>query len=203
MTNKEIVDTYLKAQGFKRITGGDEDFSPILPFIMLDGVYQMYCKTISPIQCRFEMRKYKNDWEKSYNAFNKAFFDCFSDSQTDAIIDKMDSFADYIGNYLVVAKVQIMDVLKNEPSERQEVLATCLLCSILAQSAQVVWKRVYKSGHYGVSENFAIKNLHKAICDFMNAYYGKNKPHIKVDKEKPVSDAVSVLCHKMITWLYI
>lgn len=203
MTNKEIVDAYLGAQGFRRITGGNDDFSPILPFIMLDGVYQMYCKTISGIFCRFEMKRYRNDWEKSYNAFNKAFFDCFSDEQRDAIIDKMDSFADYIGNYLTIAKVQIMNCLKHETEERQEVLATCLLCSILVQSSQIVWRKVYKDSKLRGNENMSLKRLHKAICDFMGEYYGKNKPHIKVDEEKSVSDAVNVLCHKMINWLYI
>lgn len=202
MTNSELVETYLEKQGMRRIKGTNEDFSPLLPYLMLDAVYQMWCKTIKPIECKFELNKYKNTWNKNYNEFNRQFFNCFNIEQRDAIIDKMDDFEQYIGNDITIAKVQVMNCINFETLDRQDVLATCMLCSILAQSARIVWGRVYKNAKFHDEKNGYISTIEKSIKNFMDTYYGKGKPNIKCDEDKKVSDAVSVLCKKMIYWLY-
>lgn len=201
MTNKELVNTYLEHQGFKKIEGGDDDFSPLLPFLMLDLMYQMWSKTIKPINCKFEMKRYKKAWIENYNAFNTQFFRCFTQEQQDAIIEKMDDFEEYVQNNLMIAKVQLMNCLSFETFERQEVLATCLLCSILAQASHIIWGRVYKDARQRDTENLYIRGIETNINGFMNLYYGKGKPHVKPDESKPVSDAVDALCKKTISWL--
>lgn len=201
MTNKEIVDTYFVAHGFRQTKGGAQDFSPILPFLMLDEVYTMYRRTILPIKCAHQMKQSKMLWAESYNAFNKDFFACYTKEQTEAIIERMDDFEQFIAKDEMIVKVQIMNEVNFEPLERQDVIATCLLCSILVQSAQVVWRRIYKNSLQQDTENIALRNIRRGIVGFMNEYYGKNKPDIKVDDNPQVAGAVGVLCRNMIKWL--
>ena len=201
MTNKEIVDTYFVAHGFRQTKGGAQDFSPILPFLMLDEVYTMYRRTILPIKCAHQMKQSKMLWAESNNAFNKDFFACYTKEQTEAIIERMDDFEQFIAKDEMIVKVQIMNEVNFEPLERQDVIATCLLCSILVQSAQVVWRRIYKNSLQQDTENIALRNIRRGIVGFMNEYYGKNKPDIKVDDNPQVAGAVGVLCRNMIKWL--
>lgn len=201
MTNKEIVDAYFLAHGFRQTKGDAQDFSPMLPLLILDEVYTMYRKTILPITCTHEMKQAKKLWSESYNDFNRDFFRCFTAEQRDAIMEKMDNFEEYIAKDEMIAKVQIMNGLSFEPLERQEIIATCVLCSILVQSAQVVWRRIYKNRRQEDTENIHLKNIRRGITKFGDAYYGKNKPIVRLDENPQVAGAVSVLCRNMIKWL--
>ena len=202
MTNKELVETYLAYHGMKRVEGKDEDLSPLLPFIMMDITLDMYLKVIKPLNCKHLMNHYRKEWKRNYDAFNARLFMCFNADQRDALTDKMDEFEEYIQNYVMIAKVQIMNCISFEPIERQEVLATCLLCSILAQSARIIWGRIYKNDRLEDGENIYLRSIELYIKKFMDAYYGVGKPRVKCDDNEAVRNAVDILCKKTIQWLY-
>ena len=55
MTRKEIADKYLAELGMKSEKGDCFEF--VVPFIILDLVYDLYCKFIAPLDVKFELKR--------------------------------------------------------------------------------------------------------------------------------------------------
>lgn len=202
ITNKELVDIYMAHRGLRRLRGSEKDFSPLLPFLMLDAQKSIYDRAIKPLECAHQQKLFRKRWNTAYCNFNKDFFRCYNRDQQDAIIEKMDDYEAYIQKDMTIAKISIMNCVKDESLERQEILADCMLCNILAQSAQLVWGRVYKRSRGKEEESPYIRDVQKWSYEFMNAYYGTNKPHINCNESKVVCNAVDILCQTMIKYLY-
>lgn len=202
MTNREITDIYLKHKKKKRISEPSEAMTALLPFFIMDACYQLYSKYISPMECTFLLKKHKKEWSRNYQKFNKDFFYPFNDDETDFIVDKMDSFGDYISNYLKIGRAKIMNALRQEdlPFETREILATCMMCNILAQSAQCIWQRVYQNKLGEGEVNYEIQGVAKASIGFMDAYHHSSR-HIDLNECPEVVEAVDVLCKKIVQWL--
>ena len=202
MTNNEIVDKWLASIGMKRVSGSS--LEPILPFFMLDAAYNMWLKDVSPIECRHEAKKMKKEWVTRYGLFNRQFFRAFSLDEQCEITDKMDSFDAYIGNHVMIAKVQVMGVMRDLETEQAVRCASLLIINILCQSAQIVWRNVYKNSRFGDQDNPDIHALERLSSRFMNAYHsGISDRNVNPNESKPLVDAVDVLCQKMIRWLYV
>ena len=86
MTIREIIDTYLKSNRLKVDKGNEGDFSPILPLMIMDEAYQIFCEYIRPIECRFESNRLKKDWLKEYHTFNQSYFSHFNQEQIEQLI---------------------------------------------------------------------------------------------------------------------
>lgn len=198
---KELVNTYLATQGMKKVSGNDNDLAPLLPLLMMDLASTIWNGSIKKVESKFEMKKYKNEWEKAYHHFVSDFFRAFNQEQTDYLIDKMDEYENYIQNDLTIAKVHIMNQLSFEPLERQEILASAMLCNILSQSAQLVTMKVYKNVRGGDKENTWLKKCEVYAWQWMNAYYGTGKPHININENEVATKAIDALCHKLILFL--
>lgn len=202
MTNTEIVDKWLASIGMKRASGSS--LEPILPFFMLDAAYNMWLKDVSPIECRHEAKKMKKEWVRRYTVFNRQFFRAFTLDEQCEITDKMDSFDTYIGNHVMVAKVQVMNAMRDLDTDQAVRCASLLIINILCQSAQIVWQHVYKGGRDNDRTNQDILALERLSSRFMNAYHsGISDRNVNPNECKPLVDAVDVLCQKMIKWLYV
>ncbi len=202
MTNTEIVDKWLASVGMKRVSGSS--LEPILPFFMLDAAYNMWIKDIQPIECRHETKRIKKEWVSRYGVFNRQFFRAFTLDEQCEITDKMDSFDSYIGNHVMVAKVQVMNLMKDLDTDQAIRCASLLIINILCQSAQIVWRHVYKNRRDRDRVNPDIQSLEKLSSKFMNAYHsGISSRNVNPNESKPIVDAVDVLCNKMIKWLYV
>lgn len=199
--NKQLVDAYLHRHGLRRTKGEDESFAPLLPFLMLDAMLNLYEKDIKKIPCSQMMRHQRNLWTNNYSLFNRDFFSCFNQEQKDAIIDKMDEYESYLEHHIFIAKIQIMECINFLPMDKQNGVASCLLCNILAQSAQIVWRDIYKNGRMQGKENPYIRNIQKWSYEFMNTYYGGELPNVNCNESKGVRDAVTILCNKMVEFL--
>lgn len=202
MTNTEIVDKYLTSIGMKRVSG--TSLEPILPFFMLDAAYNMWLKDVQPIQCKHEAKKMKKEWVTKYGLFNRSFFRAFTLDEQCEITDKMDSFDAYIGNHVTIAKVQVMNVMRDLETEQAVRCASLLIINILCQSAQIVWQHVYKNSRNKDKTNPEIHALERLSSKFMNAYHCRiSDRNVNPNESKPIVDAVDVLCNKMIKWLYV
>lgn len=198
MTIEEILDAFCKSRGLTRKKGASPE--PLLPFLMMDCVYQMYCEWIVKLDCRFETKRYRNDWRKAYQELNKNFFKAFDIDQADAVIDMMDDFEKYIHNDLVITKVAIIDCLEEDRSlEEQQVASSCLLGEVLCWSAMVVWKRVFEKAHQ-MDVHDQIDRMRKSIHRFINAWY-KPRTHICISDDPKCEQAITALCNKMIWYL--
>ena len=73
MTNREITDRYLKYKGMTRTKPESLGFQPILPFYVMDVVYEIYCKYVMPLPAARELKKAKNEWRDAYNLLDRDF----------------------------------------------------------------------------------------------------------------------------------
>lgn len=200
-TISKLVEIFLKSKGMKKISGDENDASPLLPMIMMDSAYQVWCKYIKKVPCKHEMKKLKNEWIDNYNKFNKDYMRVFDDDGQDFVIEMMDNFEKFIEHDMMIVFVQFSNLVINEPLERQEVIASGLLCNVLCQSARIVWERVFINAPYEVRHNAYICACEAKSHLWNNAYYGKGKKDINPNENKMVSDAVSILCRKEINFL--
>lgn len=199
ITIKELVDTYLFSKGLKRLKGADEDASPLLPLIMMDSAYQLYCKYVKPLECKHELKKLKNEWCKSYKVFNKDFFRCYNAEQTDFICDMMDDFDKFISPYNMTAFVQFTNIFGDEELEKQKILSACMLINVLCQCSEIVYERIYAKAYE--RKNKAIIDCERYMHLFAEKLYGNDKKSINPNESKGISDAVDVLCKKQIYFL--
>ncbi len=197
---KEIVDVFLASKGMKRDKGNDGDISPLLPLIIMDTALQLYNKYIRPVECKQEMKMYKNKWMKLYHEYNMMYFLCFNEEQRDFIIDIMDEFDKHIERHLFICHIQIMNKVNFEPTDRQKVLASTLLISILCQAAKIIYENLFQKAKIPMRCTI-LEQLDAVILKWQNLYYGTGKPVVKVDDDKQVCLAVDVLLKNCVNFL--
>lgn len=197
MTSEELVDTYLAHMGMRRVKG--DGYDPILPIFMLDAMYQIMTTDIMPIKGKHEQKRAYNRWKDAYNTFNLDFFSCFNVDQQCEITDMMDAFEEYIQNDIMVTEVAVMNELQTYgiPFEHQKVVASSMVCHILAQSALIAWDAVYKQ-----LPNRYIKAMIKNAGLWMNLYFNKiSQAHVNPNNSDTICTAVDILCRKMVRFL--
>lgn len=197
---KEIVDVFLASKGLKREKGNDGDISPLLPLIIMDSAYQLFNKYINPVECKREMKMYKNQWKKLYHEFNMTYFRYFNEEQSDFVIDLMDAFDEHIEKHLFICHIQIMNKVNFEPTDRQKVLAGTLLISILCQAARIIYEGFFQKAKIPMKCTL-LEQLDAIIIRWQNLYYGTGKPNVKVDDDKQVCLAVDVLLKYCVNFL--
>ena len=197
---KEIVDVFLASKGMKREKGNDGDISPLLPLIIMDTALQLFNKYIRPVECKREMKMNKNKWIKLYHEYNMMYFRCFNEEQRDFIIDIMDAFDEHIEKHLFICHIQIMIKVNFEPIDRQEVLASTLLISILCQAARIIYEGFFQKAKIPMRCTI-LEQMDSAIIKWQNLYYGKGKPNVKVSDDNQVCLAVDVLLKNCINFL--
>lgn len=184
----------------RRVKG--KSLEPILPFLMLDCMFQIYNKEIKPVQCRHEMKHLRKVWMRNYTTLNNQFFRAFNVAQRDEVIDKMDDFENYIQNDLMIAKVAVMNELSDLDFKDANICASCMLCNIFAQSAQIVWSKVYATRSGRNSENPYISGIEASCKRFMDLYHSTvSTRNVNPNNSKQIVTSVDILCHKMIKWL--
>ena len=202
---KEIVDVFLASKGMKRQKGNDGDISPLLPLIIMDTALQLFNKYIRPVECKREMKMYKNQWARLYHEFNMMYFRYFNDEQRDFVIDIMDEFDEHIEKHLFICHIQIMNKVNFEPTDRQKVLASTLLISILCQAARIIYENLFQKAKIPMRCTI-LEQMGAVILKWQNLYYGTGKPAVKVNDDKQVGLAVDVLlknCVYFLTKYYI
>lgn len=197
---KEIVDVFLASKGMKREKGNDGDISPLLPLIIMDTALQLFNKYIRPVECKREMKMYKNKWIRLYHEYNMMYFRCFNEEQRDFIIDIMDAFDEHIEKQLFICHIQIMNKVNFEPIDRQKVLASTLLISILCQAARIIYEGFFQKAKIPMRCTI-LEQMDSAIIKWQNLYYGKGKPNVKVSDDNQVCLAVDVLLKNCINFL--
>lgn len=202
---KEIVDVFLASKGLRRDKGNDGDISPLLPLIIMDTALQLFNKYIRPVECKREMKMYKNQWARLYHEFNMMYFRYFNDEQRDFVIDIMDEFDKHIEKHLFICHIQIMNKVNFEPTDRQKVLASTLLISILGQAARIIYENLFQKAKVPMRCTI-LEQMDAVILKWQNLYYGEGKPAVRVNDDKQVCLAVDVLlknCVYFLTKYYI
>ena len=201
ITNQEIVDRYLAYRGKRRTQSGKMDNTlPLMPFFIMDVVYQIYDKDIKDIECKHQMKRYRTQWVDNYNKFNHEFFRAFNDDQRDYIIDLMDEFAAYIHNTVVMMKSAVVNSFTQETEfEDKKNLASILTCNVLCQAAQHLYGDMYRNRYMQKEMNQHIAGVQQATYKFACWYpAGKGVDLTASDK---VMNMIDVLCKKIVYFL--
>lgn len=186
----------------RRIQG--DGYDAILPFFMLDSMYQIMSKEIAPIPCRQEQKLALKRWREAYNSFNQDFFRAFNADQRDEIIDMMDAFEAYINNDVLIARVAVINELTKYdiPFEQQKVVSSCVLCHVLAQTAQITWRAIYKNSWGEDRDNPHIRAILKNCWKWLNIYFASiTDAYVNPNDSEPICTAMNILCKKMVKFL--
>lgn len=198
MNIDNLVDTYIARLGLKRLKGSD--VSPLLPFFILDLMYQVLTKEVVPVKVSQETKRALNGWVHSYNLLNRDFFSSFNDDQRDDVIDLMDRFSDRIANDVVITEVSIMKQLSKYGVgfEDQKALAAGMLCNIMAKQASIVWEEVF----HLLPMNRYIAAIERYSKLWFQSYFLKRfSVHINPNEDKTICLAVDILCKKVTRFL--
>ena len=203
MTNQEIVDTYLKYRGKKRTATGKQDNTlPLMPFFIMDVVYQIFCKDINTLDCKHEMKRFRTQWKDNYNKFNHEFFRAFNEDQKDYIIDLMDEFDKYIHTTVVMLKSAVINSFTEEtPFEDKCILASLLTCNVLCQASQHLYGDMYRNRYMQKETNPHIASIQQASYKIACHY-----PAVKgvdLTSSDKVMQMIDVLCKKIVKFLSI
>ena len=202
MTKKELAITYLKRAGYTEIHG--EGFDPILPYILMDLVFQTYKTCILPLKLDKKLQNqtnhYVNIWEDKYHKFNKEFFEYFKDDEQDMVLDIMDEFEKYTEKDMTIAKYVAIDCFRDELSEIKTTLGNVALCNAITKIAQNIYGRVYKNKFRNSVENPYLKGIIHATEEFMNHYYRK-KRYIDLNQSNNLKNSIHVICRKIVKFL--
>ena len=197
MTNK-----YLRSVGYQLVSC--ESLEPLLPFLQMDCMYQIYCKDIKPLELRHEMKQLRKRWIDTYNIFNRRFFCAFTQEEQYEVVDKMDEFETYIANDVMIAKVQVMNVLSDLETNQAIVCSSLILCNVLCQAAGIIWKHVYKTRSGSDATNLHIDACERLTTRLMNLYHSAVSNRIvNPNQSKAITTSIDALCKRMVQWLTV
>lgn len=202
MTNKDILHKFLEGYNKKVLYGNEEDFSPMLPFLLMDFAYQLFTKylSVSKWELKGRAKQVRNDWITAYNEFNGKFFSCFDADETEYVTDKMDSLEAYISHDLAVAESMVTSHFKYLEVDDQMRAMAVLMCGVFAEAAQVTWGNSFKGIDGKGTINAQIKRMQRDIEDIRkNVLLGGRMIDLYVSKQ--TENAVSILCRKTVRWL--
>lgn len=200
INNETIVDTYLAYKHKRRTKGKRENLLFLMPFYIMDTCYQIYCKDIKGLPCRHQMKQAKKRWSVCYHQYTTDFFRAFNQEQTDYIVDRMDEFNDYIHNSLVILKSKVVGLIPGSVSfEDKKILASLLICNVLAQAAQQLYGNMYRNSDMTKQVNMHIEGVKKASYDI--AYHYPTSRGVDLTASDEVMDLINALCKKIMKFL--
>lgn len=133
----------------------------LLPFILLDEAYALYTKYVAPMECKFELKKYKKEWSKAYQKLNKALF---AHNDEDMVIDMMDSLESEVHNKFVMFRLRVKEMIPDmELSDALSAIYTYTVIVSYAISAHEVIFRS-KSSDLEAILFWSTKFLAKLFC---------------------------------------
>ena len=199
--NKELISAYMRRTGRTYITSDADDLTPLLPFLILDVEYQLYLKYILPLECAHESARWKKEWGRTYTALNNSFFSAFDDDQCEAVIDRMGSLEEYVSDSIEQTRAAASDYLsKFVPHDKINVVSVCMVCSVLAQSAGIIWDSIYRDASGRGIPHRGIDRLIHAISAFLNSWH-KPSQYINCNDDPTVDSAVVALQARLVGWL--
>ncbi len=191
----------MRRVGKTYFTDNADDLTPLLPFFILDEVYQLYLKHILPLECSHEARRWKVIWGKTYTDLNHKFFSAFDDDQRDAVIDRMDGFARFVEDSVKETYEASVAYLATQiPKDKCHVVSVCMICSVLAQNAAIIWQKVYRGQDNKGSQNAHIERLLHATSRFLNSWHKPDR-HVTCNDDSEVDASVTRLQSRIVAWL--
>ena len=199
----DIVLAYCKRWGLHVIKGKlhDNTLSPLLPYIIMDCAYSEFTREIKPLKLRHKENKMRNDWLASYRKFNGKLFSALNQEQTDFVIDLMDEYEGKIDYDVMLMKVALMNLLKGLEFTDQKIMASLLVCNIIAQVAQDAWGKGNCNLYGKRDENHELKQM-RVLSRKLTDTIVLLPEHLDLNEDEAVNSAVNKYIGTTIKYLY-
>ena len=202
MDNADIVTRFIRYYGgqITREQVGN-DLTPVAPYILMDVAYQSYRKHILPLPVKGRAKQLRGYWASAYNRFNRELFLPFRPEEYDDIIDKMDEVEDFIGEEVKTLENAIVAFLDGKIEHDREVIASILLCNILAQAAQELICISCEKMTGKPAKAPELDSIRIFCLKFANEFLPP-EGDINTSEDPAVCEAVSKLSHKIAEWIF-
>lgn len=166
-----LIDSFLKYKGYT--SNKKSGNLPLLPFIMADALYIAH-DTYLKGRLKQEAKFHANKMMECYHRLNHDFFKAFSKEEQDELVEKMDSFDEYLHNDFEVFRMAVMKPIMHYPIETREVVAALCIIKMLACHAEYVYSVIYRDGlgRYVPDQN--IQGLKHHACEMFRQYSAKH-----------------------------
>lgn len=198
MTKLEILDAFLDYNKLRRVDG--ESWDPLMPFLLMDCVYQIYDKDIKTLPLRHESKQIRNIWRDNYNKLNKHFFLAFNEEQEDEVIKMMDEFEAFIKNDLDRTKFAFMNCINDQEIEDRKIIASCLLVCSLTCAADYIFAERFKDLKVLGDPRGEMDRIHKSASRLANKYYHSSR-NTDPTGSPELGKLLQALCNKVILFL--
>jgi len=178
---REIVRAYCRHNGLRLLAGDCDGMDALYPFLLMDLAYGIWQKELACVPARHGMKRARSRWREAYGLFTRGFFAAFSGEQRDRVVDVMDEYEKWMEGSVMVARVAIMDGMKEREFEDQKFLSACVLCNCLCQCAQMVWGKIFLDGRGRPTRNRYIDVVEKATLEFADGWFDERGDRSVVD----------------------
>jgi len=213
MTKKELINRYVESVGATLTQGSSVE--PLLPLLLADAIYTIYCKDIAPLQLPRREEIIREHWSFNYDMFNKPFFHAIGVTNHEQVTDIMDDLEAYIANQMMCLRSEMMLLFQDIPFERRGLIVSAILCHVLAQAAQCAWGNVYRHrrvmGYTKDGRSMTLDRPDKnRYLDAINndAFRLANIWHTRIEsalvdpnKTKGIPPAINALCRRIYRWV--
>lgn len=199
---REIAEAYLKSRGLRLKEGDIEDDQIFLPYLVMDTVYQIYCRTVKPLPVKHELKRMKSGMRDAYMRFNRGFFRAFTQEQQDEIIDAMDGFDAYIADTLTITRAAVSSTVSFLDFDLQMKMTDMLLMNILANSAGIFYHDMFR----GLPERYRHEPNIEAMATlarrFGDAYYKSTggQRRINPNDVPKIDGSMQALFRRILQW---
>lgn len=201
INGNEIARKYLKSRGIK-VTGDATQL--LVPFLLMNIAYQIYCKEIKPKPFQHEARKYLTAFSKEYKLFNNELFRNLDCDEAEYVTDEMDKGYDALQNYIMLVRIELMNSLEVYGEKPRDVLTSVLLCDLICQISGIMWNEMYRVLPYRKGEtNMHIKCMRKYLILIANSYERDLNVKFKCDLNNgdKLKMNCTILARKAAEWL--
>ncbi len=199
---RDIAETYLKSRGLRIKEGNIEDDQIFLPYLVMDTVYQIYCKTVKPLEVKHELKRIKNGMRDAYMRFNREFFRAFTPEMQDEIIDAMDGFDAYIADSLTITRAAVSNTVSFLDFDLQMEMTDMLLMNILANAAGIFYHDMFRGLPERYRHESNIEVMATLAQKFGDAYYKSKggQRRINPNDVPKIDSSMQALFRRMLQW---
>lgn len=145
-----------------------------VPYLMLDVVNLINSDHLSKIDFRHKERKYYTELFGLYQKLNSLFFSGLTQEQTDAIIDMMDAFGEYIYNEVEIFRLNIISVIMELEDNFRTNCGTLCCCKLMISQAKRAWDNMCRR-EFQVDDRdnvaFYLNAMEHRMTELMNTYF--------------------------------
>lgn len=141
-SNSSIAERFLAQRGM-RCSGGSA-MQLLSPYFLMDVAYGIYCRELRDAGLRGECKMWLRRWGEAYCKFNREVFRGMDSDDIDVLCDMMDECGTYLGNYIEICRLDIMELMYEYPESSRGVLCNVMLCRLISYLSGVLWEGLYR-----------------------------------------------------------